>query len=101
LRLDRPEAIAGFVRAKRALGIAGGMLVANPVPEADEIPAKAMAAHIAAAQRAAEAESIGGKAVTPYLLSKILELSDGKSLTTNIALVENNARLAARIAKAL
>jgi pseudouridine-5'-phosphate glycosidase len=101
LRLDRPEAIAGFFRAKRALGIAGGMLVANPVPEADEIPAKEMAAHIAAAQRAAEVESIGGKAVTPYLLSKILELSDGKSLTTNIALVENNARLAARIAKAL
>jgi pseudouridine-5'-phosphate glycosidase len=101
LRLDRPEAIAGFFRTKRALGIAGGMLVANPVPEADEIPAEEMAAYIAAAQRAAEAESIGGKAVTPYLLSKILELSDGKSLATNIALVENNARLAARIAKAL
>jgi pseudouridine-5'-phosphate glycosidase len=77
------------------------MLVANPVPEADEIPAKEMAAHIAAAQRAAQAENISGKAVTPYLLSKILELSDGRSLTTNIALVENNARLAARIAKAL
>jgi pseudouridine-5'-phosphate glycosidase len=101
LRLDRAEAIAGFFRAKRALGIAGGMLVANPVPEADEIPAEEMAAYITAAQRAAEAENIGGKAVTPYLLSKILELSDGKSLATNIALVENNARLAARIAKAL
>ena len=101
LRLDRPEAIAGFFRTRGSLGIAGGMLVANPVPQADEIPAGEMAAYIAAAQRAAEAENIGGKAVTPYLLSKILELSDGRSLATNIALVENNARLAARIAKAL
>jgi pseudouridine-5'-phosphate glycosidase len=101
LRLDRPEAIAGFFHARQALGIAGGMLVANPVPEGAEIPAEEMAGYIAAAQEAAEAESIGGKAVTPYLLSKILELSDGKSLATNIALVENNARLAARIAKAL
>lgn len=101
LRLDRPKAIADFFRTRAALGIAGGMLVANPVPEADEIPVDEMAAYIEAAQRAAKAENIGGKAVTPYLLSKILELSDGKSLTTNIVLVENNARLAARIAKAL
>ncbi|MDN5927371.1 MAG: pseudouridine-5'-phosphate glycosidase [Hyphomicrobiales bacterium] len=101
LRLDRPDAIAGFFRTRHALGIAGGMLVANPVPEADEIPEDEMAAYIAAAQAAASAENIGGKAVTPYLLSKILELSDGRSLATNIALVENNARLASRIAKAL
>jgi pseudouridine-5'-phosphate glycosidase len=101
LRLDRPEAIAGFFRARRALGIAGGLLVANPVPEGDEIPAEEMAGYIAAAQRAAQAENIGGKAVTPYLLAKILELTDGRSLATNIALVENNARLAARIAGAL
>lgn len=101
LRLDRPEAIAGFLRTRQALGIAGGMLVANPVAEADEIPAEEMAGYITAAQKTAEAENIGGKAVTPYLLSKILELSDGRSLATNIALVENNARLAARIAKAL
>jgi pseudouridine-5'-phosphate glycosidase len=101
LRLDRPEAVARFFHARAALGIAGGMLITNPVPEADEIPAEEMAATIASAQRAAEAESIGGKAVTPYLLSKILELSDGRSLATNIALVENNARLAARIAKAI
>jgi pseudouridine-5'-phosphate glycosidase len=101
LRLDRPEALAGFFRTRQALGITGGMLVANPVPEAEEIPAKEMTGYIAAAQKAAEAENIGGKAVTPYLLSKILELSDGRSLATNIVLVENNARLAARIAKAL
>jgi pseudouridine-5'-phosphate glycosidase len=101
LRLDEPEAIAAFFTARRALGIAGGMLVANPVPEADEIPAEEMRGHIAAAQIAAQAEGITGKAVTPYLLANILELTGGKSLATNIALVENNARLAARVARAL
>jgi pseudouridine-5'-phosphate glycosidase len=101
LSLDRPEAVARFFRARAALGIAGGMLVANPVPETHEIPAEEMADYIAAAQKAAEAENVGGKAVTPYLLAKILELTDGRSLATNIALVENNARLAARIAGAL
>jgi pseudouridine-5'-phosphate glycosidase len=60
-----------------------------------------MAAHIAAAQAAAEAAGVSGKAVTPFLLAKILELTGGASLKTNIALVENNARLAARIAGAL
>jgi pseudouridine-5'-phosphate glycosidase len=60
-----------------------------------------MERHIAAAQHAAVAEGITGKAVTPFLLSRILELTDGRSLKTNIALVENNARVAARVAKAL
>jgi pseudouridine-5'-phosphate glycosidase len=101
LSLDRPEAIARFFRTRAELGIAGGMLVANPVPEADEIPSEEMAGYIAAAQKAAQAENVGGKAVTPYLLAKILELTAGRSLATNIALVENNARLAARIARAL
>ena len=77
------------------------MLVANPVPEADEIPADVMASYIAAAHRAAEKQKVVGKAVTPFLLGKLLELTDGASLKTNIALVENNARLAARIARAL
>ncbi len=77
------------------------MLVANPVPESDEIPAEVMAGYIAAAQRAAQEQKVVGKAVTPFLLAKLLELTDGASLKTNIALVENNARLAARIAKAL
>jgi pseudouridine-5'-phosphate glycosidase len=86
---------------KRALGLDGGMLVANPVPESDEIPADVMGSYIAAAQRAAQEQKVVGKAVTPFLLGKLLELTDGASLKTNIALVENNARLAARIAKAL
>ncbi|PSJ55895.1 pseudouridine-5'-phosphate glycosidase [Kumtagia ephedrae] len=101
LRLDTAEAIAGFFRTRLALGLDGGMLVANPVPEADEIAAEAMAVHIAAAQKAAAEQGVSGKTVTPFLLQKILELTGGESLKTNIALVENNARLAARIAKAL
>jgi pseudouridine-5'-phosphate glycosidase len=101
LRLDTAEAIADFFKTRRALGTDGGMLIANPVPEADEIAAEVMAGHILAAQQAAEAQRVSGKAVTPFLLSKILELTGGASLRTNIALVENNARLAARIARAL
>lgn len=101
LTLDEPEEIAHLFTTRRALGLEGGMLVANPVPEDAEIPASEMAVHIEAAQKAAEAQHITGKAVTPFLLSKILELTGGRSLKTNIALVENNARLAARIAKAL
>ena len=69
--------------------------------KADEIPAAEMRGFIEAAQRAAAADGISGKAVTPYLLARILELTSGRSLKTNIALVESNARLAARIARAL
>jgi pseudouridine-5'-phosphate glycosidase len=101
LRLDAPEAIAAFFKTRRALGLDGGMLIANPVPEADEIPASEMAGTITAAQKAAIDHEISGKAVTPFLLAEILELTNGASLKTNIALVENNARLAAKIAKAL
>ena len=101
LRLDDAEAIARFFSTRRALGMEGGMLVANPVPARDEIAADDMAGVIAAAQEAAVAGRVAGKAVTPFLLAKILELTGGASLKTNIALVENNARLAARIAAAL
>ncbi|MEQ1954352.1 pseudouridine-5'-phosphate glycosidase [Mesorhizobium sp. CN2-181] len=101
LRLDAPEAIANFFKTRRALGLDGGMLIANPVPEADEIPAERMAGYIARAQQAATMQAVSGKRVTPFLLQTILELTSGESLKTNIALVENNARLAARIARAL
>lgn len=101
LTLHSPEEIAQLFSTRQALGIEGGMLVANPVPETDEIPAAEMAGYIDEAQREAEARHITGKAVTPFLLSKILELTGGRSLKTNIALVENNARLAAKIARAL
>lgn len=101
LRLDAAENIARLYSTRAALGLDGGLLVANPVPESDEIPTEKMARFIEAAQKAAEAQNISGKAVTPFLLAKILELTNGASLKTNIALVENNARLAARIAGAL
>jgi pseudouridine-5'-phosphate glycosidase len=101
LTLDSPQKIARLYQTRRALGLEGGMLVANPVPEDHEIPAAEMSGYIEAAQKAAEAQKIAGKAVTPFLLGKILELTGGRSLKTNIALVENNARLAARVARAM
>jgi pseudouridine-5'-phosphate glycosidase len=101
IRLDDAAAVAAFVRARHDLGLAGGVLVANPIPAADEIPAAEMGPAIAAAVAEAAAAGITGKAVTPYLLGAILEKTGGRSLTANIALIRNNARLAAEIAVAL
>lgn len=101
LRLDSPAEIAAFEATRRQLGGHGGMLIANPVPEADEISADVMAVHIQTALARAAERGVDGKAVTPFLLGEILELTGGESLKTNIALVLNNARLAARIAVAL
>jgi len=101
LTLDTADAIARFFRTLAGLGIVGGMLVANPVPEEAEIEAGEMAGYIATAQADAERQGVSGKAVTPFLLSRIVEITGGRSLATNIALVKNNARLAARIARAL
>jgi pseudouridine-5'-phosphate glycosidase len=101
LRLDTPAGIANFQAKREELGIHGGMLIGNPVPEADEIAREEMNIYIKEALDAAEQDEITGKAVTPYLLNSIFHLTGGRSLATNIALVENNARLAARIAQAL
>jgi pseudouridylate synthase len=101
LRLDSAEDIAAFQRKREALGVGGGMLIANPIPRDAEIPFEEMAVFIEAALQSAAKDRINGKAVTPYLLGQVLELTEGRSLKANIALVENNARLAARIAKSL
>jgi pseudouridylate synthase len=101
LRLDAAESIAGFQRARESIGVVGGMLIANPIPEASEIPAEIMAGYISEALSRATKNGITGKAVTPFLLSEILTITKGESLVANIALVENNARLAAKIAVAL
>ena len=101
LRLDHPAEIAAFQAARRALGIDGGMLVANPVPAEAAIDREEVEGWIAAALADAEAEAIAAKAVTPFLLDRIFALSGGRSLETNIALVRSNARLAARIAVAM
>jgi pseudouridine-5'-phosphate glycosidase len=101
LRLDDPAAIAAAHKTRRALDLPGGQLVANPIPEADEIPAHDLNPIIAQAQADADTHRITGKAVTPYLLQRIFELTEGRSLTANIALVRNNARFATKIATAL
>ena len=101
LRMDDPAQIAAAHLTRAQLGLPGGQLVANPIPSADEIPAADLAPIIATAQNDANSHGITGKAVTPYLLQRIFELTEGKSLTANIALVRNNARLASKIAAAL
>ena len=98
LRMDSAERIAAAHAMRIAMGIPGGQLVANPIPEGSEIPASEMAPVIATAQADALRAGITGKAVTPYLLQRIFELTEGRSLEANIALVRNNARLAAEIA---
>jgi pseudouridine-5'-phosphate glycosidase len=98
LRLDDPAQIARAHQMRAALGLSGGQLVANPVPKGDEIPADTLSPLIAQAQTEAEAQGIIGKAVTPFLLRRIFEMTQGQSLATNIALIRNNARLAAQIA---
>jgi pseudouridine-5'-phosphate glycosidase len=101
LNLQSPAAIANFQKMRDQLGIDGGMLIANPVPESDEIPREEMEIYISRALANAERDEIAGKQVTPYLLDNIFHLTGGRSLKTNIALVENNARLAAEIAVAM
>lgn len=100
LRMDAAEEIAAAAAMRARLGLPGGQLVTNPILEADEIPAARLAPIIARAQSEAGAQGITGKAVTPFLLQRILELTEGRSLDANIALVLNNARLAAAIARA-
>jgi len=98
LRMNDAAAIAAGHAMRAQLGLPGGQLVANPIPVAAEIPAEEMAPIIATAQADATRAGITGKAVTPYLLQRIFELTKGRSLDANIALVRNNAQLAAQIA---
>lgn len=101
VRMDEPADIAAFMRARQDLGQTGGMLIGNPIPEASEIPSAEINPAIAAAVADADAAGIRGKEVTPFLLDAILKKTGGRSLTANIALIKNNARLAAEIAVAL
>jgi pseudouridine-5'-phosphate glycosidase len=101
LRLDTPEAVASLARAKATLGLGGGVLVANPIPAEAEIDEREIGAHIAAAVDDGARRGVTGKALTPFLLDRIYVSTEGRSLTANIALVQNNARLAADIAAAM
>ncbi|MEL7344214.1 MAG: pseudouridine-5'-phosphate glycosidase [Pseudomonadota bacterium] len=101
LRANSANEIAASHRMRAQLGLAGGQLVANPIPSEDEIPSTILAPIIAEAQQKADASGITGKDVTPFLLGEIFRTTQGRSLTANIALVRNNARLAAAIAAQL
>ena len=101
LRMDDAAQIAASHKMRAAMGLAGGQLVTNPIPAGDEIPDATLAPIIAQALAQADAQKISAKAVTPFLLDQIFALTDGRSLSANIALVRNNARLAAEIALAL
>ena len=101
IRCDTCEEVAAIIRARETLGFPTGTLVATPIPEKDELPAPVAEAAIAQALKEAEARGVRGKEVTPFLLARVSELTHEESRTANVALLENNARVAARIAQAL
>jgi pseudouridine-5'-phosphate glycosidase len=98
LRLDSPKEIAAMLNAKQAMGLNGSVLIANPIPAELEIPAEEMESVISNALHRAENQGVSGKDITPFLLKTVTEMTGGESLKANIALVKNNAELAARIA---
>jgi pseudouridylate synthase len=100
MRADTPEEVASIMHSKWDLGLLGAIVVANPIPEADEIPAAEIEPVIAAALAEAGRRAIRGKEITPFLLGEIVRATGGRSLRANIALVKNNAAVAAQIAKA-
>jgi pseudouridine-5'-phosphate glycosidase len=99
-RLETPEGIARVMQAKWQLGLAGGVVIANPIPEAHEVPRARVEAVTLHALAEARRDGVTGKAVTPYLLARVNELTGGESLEANVALVVSNARLAAEVAVA-
>jgi pseudouridine-5'-phosphate glycosidase len=100
-QLDTPEEQARFIRTKWQLGLEGGVVVSNPVPEVSAMKNEEIDAIIAQALREAGEQGVKGKSVTPFLLARIKELTGGRSLVTNIALVKHNALVGARLAVAL
>jgi pseudouridine-5'-phosphate glycosidase len=101
INLDNPLDIVEFARAHWSAGLQSAVLVANPIPVADAIPAAEMEPIIERASKEAQEKKIQGKKLTPFLLEKISELTKGKSMAANLSLLLNNARLAAKIAHAL
>ena len=100
-RIDTPEELAAAFRAQQEMGLGGGMLVTNPIPEAYSMDPAVINAAIDQAVADSRRLGIRGKETTPYLLARVKELTGGDSLAANIQLVLNNARLAARTARAL
>ncbi|ALX49675.1 pseudouridine-5'-phosphate glycosidase [Lentibacillus amyloliquefaciens] len=97
-RADEPDTVALSLKAKRDLGLSGGAVIANPIPEAYALAEEEISAVISQALEEAEAGGITGKDVTPFMLAKVKELTGGKSLDANIALVKHNAHVGADIA---
>ncbi len=100
MRCDTPNEIAAMMKAKWTMDLKGGIVVANPIPHEAEIPSVEIAPTIEAAITEAKVQNIIGKNVTPFLLKRLAEITQGRSLIANIALVKNNAKLAAEIAVA-
>ena len=100
-RIDTPEELAAAFKAKMDCGLKGGMLVTNPIPEQYSMPKEVIDKAIDQALREMDEAGIHGKQCTPFLLAKVKDLTGGESLASNIQLVLNNARLAAKTAKAL
>ncbi len=100
MRAEAPEEVATIMRSKWELGLEGAVVVANPIPEADQIPASEIEPVITAALAEADRLGIRGKDVTPFLLAEIVKATKGRSLQANIALVKNNAKVASEIAAA-
>ncbi len=98
IRMDSASEVAQAFQMRKALGLQGGMLIANPIPANSEIPPIEIDPVIALAVQDAEAQNITGKDLTPFLLRRIFEETEGRSLESNISLILNNARLAAEIA---
>ena len=99
-RLDSPEELAAAFKAQRGLGLKGGMLVTDPIPEEYAMDFDVINTAIDEDIRASVQEGIHGKETTPYLLAKVKDITGGDSLASNIRLVYNNAALAAQTAKA-
>jgi pseudouridine-5'-phosphate glycosidase len=100
-RIDNPRQIADIYNTNIELGLNNGMLIANPIPEKFEIPFVEMQEYIDRALKKAKENNITGREFTPFLLSEIVKITKGRSLQTNIKLVENNVRLACEIAREL
>jgi len=100
-RVESPEEIAGIFKAQRSLGLESALLVAVPVPPEVEVPVEILQQVLDTALKEAESKGITGAALTPFLLSQMAQRSGGATLRANIALLENNARVAAAIARVL
>jgi pseudouridine-5'-phosphate glycosidase len=100
-RMDTIEELASAIRAHFSLGLGTGVLIANPIPTTDELPAETYDRALETALAEAERQQLRGRRVTPFLLDRLRVLSEGQSVRANLALLRNNARVAAQLAKAL